>query len=151
MERALRPGDWLMVWRGLRASSPCRVRSGQIVVAWHPRRPGLLLVKRAARPDPGGWDLASDKPGAGAAAPAGFPAVIDLALVAERVRLERRLLRLDQVPPLGEQLRRPLHDPFPAGAPAPGHRLTRHAPMLAPDCTRPGPYTHLTLPTSDTV
>src|SRR5204862_2986370 len=33
-----------------------------------------------------------------------LPAVHNLALVAERVRPERRLLRLDQVLPLGEQL-----------------------------------------------
>src|SRR5262249_59277155 len=36
--------------------------------------------------------------------PARLPAVHDLALVAERVRPEHRLLRLDQVLPLGEQL-----------------------------------------------
>src|SRR5581483_7986554 len=33
-----------------------------------------------------------------------LPAVHDLALVAERVRLEHRVFRLDQVLPLGEQL-----------------------------------------------
>jgi hypothetical protein len=43
-----------------------RVRAGQIVVARHPGRPGVLLVKRAARQEPGGWWLASDNPAAGA-------------------------------------------------------------------------------------
>ena len=38
------------------------------------------------------------------APPAGLPAVHDLALVAERVRPEHRVLGLDQVLPLGEQL-----------------------------------------------
>ena len=47
-------------------------RLSQLVVAGHPRRPGLLLVKRAARLDPGGWYLASDNPGAGAADSAQF-------------------------------------------------------------------------------
>ena len=43
-----------------------RVRAGQIVVARHPGRPELLLVKRAAWRERGGWWLASDNPGAGA-------------------------------------------------------------------------------------
>src|SRR5215467_13937116 len=60
MEPALRPGDWLLVWRSR------RVRPGQVVVARHPGRPELLLVKRAARREPGGWWLASDNPDAGA-------------------------------------------------------------------------------------
>jgi nickel-type superoxide dismutase maturation protease len=54
MEPALRPGDWLLVWR-----SP-HVRPGQIVVARHPGRPGMLLVKRAVRRQPDGWWLLSD-------------------------------------------------------------------------------------------
>jgi nickel-type superoxide dismutase maturation protease len=65
MEPTLWPGDWLLVWRGLRPGGP-RVRTGQIVVASHPQRLGLLLVKRAARREPGGWYLTSDNPGAGA-------------------------------------------------------------------------------------
>jgi hypothetical protein len=52
MEPALLPGDWLI------ASHPGR--------AGQPGRPGLLLVKRAARRAPGGWWLESDNPGAGA-------------------------------------------------------------------------------------
>lgn len=66
MEPALRPGDWLLAWRGLRASRPPRVRPGQIVIANNPQLPSMLLVKRAARQEPGGWFLSSDNPGAGA-------------------------------------------------------------------------------------
>jgi nickel-type superoxide dismutase maturation protease len=54
MEPTLRPGDWLLVRRA------GRVRAGQVVVARHPSRPTLLLVKRALRRDPGGWWLQSD-------------------------------------------------------------------------------------------
>lgn len=54
MQPALDPGDWLLVWRG------APTRPGQLVVARHPGRPGLLLVKRAVRHEPGGWWLLSD-------------------------------------------------------------------------------------------
>ena len=54
MEPALRPGDWLLVRRTSRA------RPGRLVVARHPARPTLLLVKRALRRDAGGWFLQSD-------------------------------------------------------------------------------------------
>jgi nickel-type superoxide dismutase maturation protease len=60
MEPALRPGDWLLAWRGLRSGRPPRVRPGQVVLAWHPGRPGFLLIKRAARAQDGGWWLESD-------------------------------------------------------------------------------------------
>jgi nickel-type superoxide dismutase maturation protease len=66
MQPALDPGDWLLVRRTIRPGRPPRVRQGQLVVARHPGRPGLLLVKRAARQEPGGWWLASDNPAAGA-------------------------------------------------------------------------------------
>jgi nickel-type superoxide dismutase maturation protease len=66
MEPALHPGDWLLARRAIRDGRPPRVRPGQVVVARHPGRPELLLVKRAARQEPGGWWLASDNPGAGA-------------------------------------------------------------------------------------
>jgi nickel-type superoxide dismutase maturation protease len=61
MEPALRPGDWLLALR-----TP-RVRPGQIVIARHPGKPDMLLVKRLARrlPDGAYW-LTSDNPGAGA-------------------------------------------------------------------------------------
>jgi hypothetical protein len=35
------------------------------VIARHPNRPGMLLVKRAAWRESGGWWLISDNPGAG--------------------------------------------------------------------------------------
>jgi nickel-type superoxide dismutase maturation protease len=60
MEPALRPGDWLLVRRTR------RVRPGQIVLARHPGRPDMLIVKRAARRVDGGWWLESDNPEAGA-------------------------------------------------------------------------------------
>ena len=57
---ALRPGDWLLALRTR------RIRPGQVVLAWHPARADLLLVKRAARRVEGGWWLESDNPAAGA-------------------------------------------------------------------------------------
>ncbi len=66
MEPTLWPGDWLLIWRGLLRAGPPRVRPGQVVVADHPQRPGMLLVKRAARCESAGWYLISDNPGAGA-------------------------------------------------------------------------------------
>lgn len=65
MEPVLRPGDWLLVWRGLRAGRPARIRPGQLVIARHPGRPGMLLVKRAVRREPDGWWLESDNAGVG--------------------------------------------------------------------------------------
>ena len=55
---ALRPGDWVIARRTR------RIHPGQVVLAWHPSRAGLLLVKRAARKVDGGWWLESDNPGA---------------------------------------------------------------------------------------
>ena len=73
MVPALRPGDWLLAWRTR------RVRLGQVVLAWHPQRPGFLLVKRGAWWEQGGaegaaagWWLASDNPVAGAVDSARF-------------------------------------------------------------------------------
>jgi nickel-type superoxide dismutase maturation protease len=66
MEPALRPGDWLLVWR------THRIRPGQIVLARHPDQPDMLIVKRAARrvegdgEAGGGWWLESDNSDAGA-------------------------------------------------------------------------------------
>ena len=69
MEPALRPGDCLLIRRTR------RIRPGQIVVARHPERPELLLVKRAARRAGGGWWLESDNPAAGAVDSRRFGAV----------------------------------------------------------------------------
>ena len=78
MEPALRPGDWLLVRRTR------RVRAGQIVLARHPGRPDMLIVKRAARRVDGGWWLASDNPDAGAVDSRRFGAV-PAALIEGRV------------------------------------------------------------------
>jgi nickel-type superoxide dismutase maturation protease len=86
MEPALRPGDWLLVRRGLRAGRPPRIRPGQLVIARHPGRPDLLLVKRAARPQPHGWWLESDNPGAGAVDSRAF-GVVPAGLIEGRVLL----------------------------------------------------------------
>jgi len=69
MEPALRPGDCLLIRRTR------RIRSGQVVVARHPDRPEMLLVKRAARRADGGWWLESDNPEAGAVDSRRFGAV----------------------------------------------------------------------------
>jgi nickel-type superoxide dismutase maturation protease len=86
MEPALRPGDWLLVRRSLRAGRPPRIRPGQVVIARHPGRPDLLLVKRATRPQPPGWWLESDNPGAGAVDSRTF-GVVPAGLVQGRVLL----------------------------------------------------------------
>jgi nickel-type superoxide dismutase maturation protease len=60
MEPRLRPGDWLLVLRARRA------RDGQLVIARHPDKPDMLLVKRATRRPDGRWWLSSDNPAAAA-------------------------------------------------------------------------------------
>jgi nickel-type superoxide dismutase maturation protease len=75
MEPALRPGDWLLVCRSLRAGCPARIRPGQLVIARHPGQPGLLLVKRAVRREPAGWWLESDNTGVGEVDSRSFGAV----------------------------------------------------------------------------
>jgi nickel-type superoxide dismutase maturation protease len=69
MEPALRPGDCLLIRRTR------RIRLGQVVIARHPDRPEMLLVKRAARRADGGWWLESDNPAAGAVDSRRFGAV----------------------------------------------------------------------------
>jgi nickel-type superoxide dismutase maturation protease len=66
MEPSLWPGDWLLVRRSIRRGRAPRIRPRQLVIAQHPWRPGLLLVKRAARREADGWWLESDNPEAGA-------------------------------------------------------------------------------------
>jgi nickel-type superoxide dismutase maturation protease len=80
MEPALRPGDWLLVRRTR------RIRTGQIVLARHPGRPDMLLVKRAGRQVDGGWWLESDNPDAGAVDSRRFGAIPG-ALIVGRVLL----------------------------------------------------------------
>jgi nickel-type superoxide dismutase maturation protease len=70
MEPTLLPGDWLLVWRGFRR--PFRIRPGQVVVAANPDQPEMLVVKRAAWLEPGGWWLDSDNKSAGAVDSARF-------------------------------------------------------------------------------
>jgi nickel-type superoxide dismutase maturation protease len=71
MEPLLKPGDWLLIRRTR------RIRPGQIVLARHPARPTMLIVKRAARRQAGGWWLESANPAAGAVDSARFGAVPD--------------------------------------------------------------------------
>lgn len=78
MEPGLRPGDW--------PGRQLRIRPGQVVIATHPGRPGLLLVKRAPRRDAAGWWLESDNPDAGAVDSRQFGAV-NPALIEGRVLL----------------------------------------------------------------
>jgi nickel-type superoxide dismutase maturation protease len=75
MEPALAPGDWLLVWRGLRRTRPVRIKPGQLVVARHPARSDTLVVKRVAWREPEGWWLNSDNPKAGTADSFRFGAV----------------------------------------------------------------------------
>ncbi|MFI0411494.1 nickel-type superoxide dismutase maturation protease [Actinomadura sp. 3N508] len=54
----LRPGDWLLVRTGVRPEA------GDVVVARHPERRELLIVKRADHRARDGWWLESDNQGA---------------------------------------------------------------------------------------
>jgi nickel-type superoxide dismutase maturation protease len=96
MEPALRPGDCLLIRRTR------RIRPGQVVVARHPDRPEMLLVKRAARRADGGWWLESDNPGAGAVDSRRFGAVPG-SLIEGRVLV--RYWRARSLPPNGPGLR----------------------------------------------
>ncbi len=73
MEPALYAGDWLLVWRTRHA------KPGAIVIARHPARPEMLLVKRLERRTPAGWWLVSDNPAAGAVDSRGFGPVPEIA------------------------------------------------------------------------
>jgi signal peptidase I len=96
MEPALRHGDWLLVWRGVpvrRARpSPVRVRPGQLVVARSPARPEMLVIKRAAWREPGGWWLDSDNKAAGARDSAHF-GLVPAGLIEGRVLCRYRRAR----------------------------------------------------------
>jgi nickel-type superoxide dismutase maturation protease len=92
MEPALRPGDWLLVRRRMRPGRPPRIRAGQLVIARHPHRSDLLLVKRAARTEASGWWLESDNPAASAVDSRSFGAVPP-DLIEGRVLLRYRRIR----------------------------------------------------------
>ena len=79
MEPALYPGDWLLVRRTR------RIRPGQIVLARHPGRPEMLIVKRAARRVDGGWWLESDNPDAAGAADSRRFGAVPVTLILGRV------------------------------------------------------------------
>jgi nickel-type superoxide dismutase maturation protease len=105
MEPALRPGDCLLIRRTR------RVRPGQVVIARHPDRPEMLLVKRAARRADGGWWLESDNPAAGAVDSRRFGAVPG-SLIEGRVLA--RYWRARSLPRTG-LVSRPAHENGPAG------------------------------------
>jgi nickel-type superoxide dismutase maturation protease len=87
MEPGLRPGDWLLVRRAGWRGRQLRIGPGQVVIATHPTRPGLLLVKRAARRDVAGWWLESDNPDAPGATDSHQFGAVDPGLIEGRVLL----------------------------------------------------------------
>lgn len=112
---ALRPGDWLLARRTR------RIRPGQVVLAWHPSRPGFLLVKRAARRVEGGWWLQSDNPAAGAVDSGRFGPVPEEKIVGRVLVRYWRPRRTRVSPDLSERT------PLTASGPAPSERSgTRH-------------------------
>jgi len=80
----------------IRLGGTARIRPGQVVIARHPDRPDMLLVKRAVRQESGGWWLDSDNPNAGAVDSRRFgpvpPELIE-GLVLLRYRRARRASR----------------------------------------------------------
>ncbi|MGH3661254.1 MAG: S26 family signal peptidase [Micromonosporaceae bacterium] len=60
MAPTLRHGDLVVAWRGF-VGHP-EVRPGDVVLARFRSRPDLLVVKRAVRPEHGGWRLTGDNP-----------------------------------------------------------------------------------------
>jgi signal peptidase I len=80
----------------IRLGGTARIRPGQVVIARHPDRPDMLLVKRAVRQESGGWWLDSDNPDAGAVDSRRFgpvpPELIE-GLVLLRYRRARRASR----------------------------------------------------------
>ena len=133
MEPALRAGDWLLVRRTR------RIRPGQIVLARHPGRPEMLLVKRAARRVDGGWWLESDNPGAGAVDSRRFGAVPgDLieGRVLGRYRRARSLSRTARVSRPGVHQERPrlARGPFLVCRELSGGCRCRAVPALRPAC-----------------
>jgi nickel-type superoxide dismutase maturation protease len=79
MEPALRPGDCLLVRRTR------QIRPGQVVLARHPGKPDMLIVKRAARRAGADWWLLSDNPAAPGAADSRRFGAVPAALIEGRV------------------------------------------------------------------
>jgi hypothetical protein len=75
MAPAVRPGDWLLAWRGLRRDRPVKIKAGQLVIARQPGETSTFLIKRAAWREAAGWWLTSENPAAGAVDSARFGAV----------------------------------------------------------------------------
>jgi phage repressor protein C with HTH and peptisase S24 domain len=59
MVPTLRDGDWVLVRHG------ARIGGGDVVLATFRTMPDRLVLKRAVRPQDGGWWLASDNVAAG--------------------------------------------------------------------------------------
>lgn len=57
MAPTLLNGEWWLVRRTE------RLRPGDVALLVHPNRPGLLVVKRLARREDGGWWVLGDSPG----------------------------------------------------------------------------------------
>ena len=125
MEPALRPGDCLLIRRTR------RIRPGQVVIARHPERPEMLLVKRAARQADGGWWLESDNPEAGAVDSRRF-GVVPGPLIEGRVLV--RYWRARSLSRTG-RVYAPAHENGPTGAAGPFSgflRLSGGGPPAAP-------------------
>ncbi len=89
MSPSLRPRDCLLLALG------ARVRPGHIVAAWHPSQPELMIVKRLAWREDGGWWLVSDNPAApGASDSFAFGPITEGAVVGRVVARYRPLRRL---------------------------------------------------------
>jgi phage repressor protein C with HTH and peptisase S24 domain len=79
MVPTLRHGDVVVVRRG------ARIRPGDVVLARYRTMPDRYVLKRAARPEQGGWWLASDNPAAGGDSAVHGPADV-LGRVVSRLR-----------------------------------------------------------------
>jgi SOS-response transcriptional repressor LexA len=104
MTPTLLPGDLVLV----RHRAP--VRPGDVVLARFRSQPELLVIKRALRPAPGGWLLASDNARAGADSRQHGLAEVDAVAV--------RTWRLGTGRPPDRLLRRWLGRPLPPPPPA---------------------------------
>src|SRR5258705_11620760 len=101
-----------------------------MVIARHPGRPDLLLVKRAARREPGGWWLSADNLPAGAADSRTFGVVPD-GLIEGRVLFRYRRFKDRPAGParMGEEP----PPPEPGGGPPPDRQaITGGAAPAAP-------------------